>query len=223
MPISLSSNSSDLFVCFDNNVIEPSLTINILGINISHDLSWKQHISCLAKSASQKLGILYRCKHYFNSQQLLKLYISMIRPSLEYCSHIWGSSSSVYLLDRVESKAFRLINDPSLTSSLDSLSLSRKVSALSLFYRYYHSHCSSELVRCVPRSLPRPRVTRQSSSAHEFSVHLENNRINRASDCFFPSTSILWNGLPSHVFPLSYNLPIFKRQVYKYLRNRGLS
>ena len=146
----------------------------------------------------------------------------MIRPFLEYCSHVWGSSSSVYLLDRVESKALRLIDDPLLTSSLDSLSLRRKVSALSLFYRYYNGHCSRELVGCVPRPLLRPRMTRQSTSAHEFSVQLENNRINRASDCFFPSTSLLWNGLPSHVFPPSYNLSAFKRQVCKHLRNRGL-
>ena len=198
-----------------------SPSVNILGINISHDLSWKQHISNLAKSASQKLGILYKCKSHFNSHQLLKLYVSMIRPSLEYCSHIWGSSPSISLLDRVESKAFRLINDPSLTSSLDSLSLRRKVAALSLFYRYYHSHCSDELAGCVPGPLLRPRLTRQSTSAHGFSVQLENHRINRASDCFFPSTSILWNGLPSHVFPLSYDLSAFKRQVCIYYRSHG--
>ena len=142
MPISLSSNSSNLFVCFDGNVIEPSLSINIFGINISHNLSWKQHMSSLAKSASQKLEILFRCKNDLISKQLLKLYVSMIRPSLEYCSHVWGSSSSVYMLDRVESKALCLTNDPSLTSSLDPLSLRCKVAALSLFYRYFHNHCS---------------------------------------------------------------------------------
>ena len=59
----LSSKSYSSFVCFDDNAIEPS-TINILGINISHFLSWKQHITFLGKSASRKLGNLYKCKNY---------------------------------------------------------------------------------------------------------------------------------------------------------------
>ena len=37
-----------------------------------------------------------------------------------------------------------------------------------------------------------------------------NARINRFSDGFFPSTSRLWNSLPSAVFPASFNLPSFK-------------
>ena len=66
-----------------------------------------------------QLGVLFRCKQYFNSAQLLKLYTGFIRPCLEYCSHIWGSSPYTSLIDRVESKAIRLIGDPSLTSTLD--------------------------------------------------------------------------------------------------------
>ena len=80
-------------------------------------------------------GFLFRCKHYFHSGQLLKLYTGFIRPCLEYCSHIWGSSPYISLLGRVESKAIRLIGDPSLTSTLDPLSLRRKVASPSLFYR----------------------------------------------------------------------------------------
>ena len=40
----------------------------------------------------------------------------------------------------------------------------------------------------------------------------------RFNDGFFPSSSLLWNSLPSPVFPASFNLPSFKRQVYHYLR-----
>ena len=47
-----------------------------------------------------------------------------------------------------------------------------------------------------------------------------NARINRFSDGFFPSTSHLWNSLPSAVFPASFNLPSFKRQVYHHLRDQ---
>ena len=111
----------------------------------------------------------------------------------------WGSSPYTSLLDRIESKAIRLIGDPSLTSTLDPLSLRRKVASLSLFYRYYFGHCSDELAACIPPPMARPRSTRQATFAHNYCVELSNARINRFSDGFFPSTSHLWNSLPSSV------------------------
>ena len=146
-------------------------------------MSWKAHTDQIAKSASRKLGVLFRCRRYFSSDQLLKLYIGLIRPCLEYCSHIWGGSNYASVLDRVESKAIRLINNKNLTDPLDPLSLRRKVVSLSLFYRYYFSHCSSEISDRVPQPLPRPRCTRQAVASHRYSVELCNPRIERHSNC----------------------------------------
>ena len=157
------------------------------------------------------MRVLFRCKQHFNSAQLFKLYTSFIHPCLEYCCHIWGSSPYTSFLDRVESKAISLIGDPSLTSTLDPLSLGRKVVSLSLFYRYYFGHCSDKLATCVPSPMARSRSTRQASFAHNYCVELSNARINRFSDGFFPSTSHLWNSLHSFVFLASFNFPSFKR------------
>ena len=55
---------------------------------------------------------------FFRSISLLKLYIDLIRPCVEYCSHIWGGTSSACLLDRVELKAFYLISNKDLTDPL---------------------------------------------------------------------------------------------------------
>ena len=137
------------------------------------------------------MGVLFRCKQYFNSAQLFKLCTGFIRPCLEYCFHIWGSSPYTSPLDRVESKAIRLICDPSLTSTLDLMSLCCKFASLSLFYRYYFGQCSDELAACIPPPMARPLSTRQASFAHNCCVELSNARINRFSDGFFPSTSRL--------------------------------
>ena len=219
MAISLSSTPSDVSLSFENNEITPLESINILGIQVASNLSWRDHITNIAKSASKKLGVLFRFREYFSASQLLKIYVGLIRPCLEYCSHIWGASPYTYLLDRVESKAIRLIGDASVTSSLDSLSLRRKVASLSLFYKYYFGHCSVELAGCVPPPLARPRGTRQAASAHRYSVEIRNPRVDRFSDCFFHSASVLWNSLPDSVFPNSYNLSTFKRQIYRHLRD----
>merc|ERR1712002_914720 len=104
------------------------------------------------------------------------------------------------------------------TSSLDSLSLRRKVASLSLFYRYYFGRCSLQLASCIPPPLERPRNTRQSANAHRSSVSIANSRVDSFDNCFFPSTSKLWNSLHKSVFPNSYNLSSFKRHVYHHLR-----
>merc|ERR1711984_31769 len=132
--ISLSTFSQNFNINFNDSTIANSNSLNILGLNINSKLSWKPHINQLAKAASQKLGILYRCRPFFTCEQLPRIYKGLIRPCLEYCSHVWGGSSSTYLLDRVESKAFRLINAPHLTSQLPSLKLRRGVASLSLSF-----------------------------------------------------------------------------------------
>ena len=102
-------------------------------INTSSNLTWKPRIPSIAKHTSQKLGFLSRARSYFSPSLLLTIYKSQIRPSLEYCSHVWGSApkSALHLLDKVQSKAIRLINNPHLTISLQSLSHRRLVADLS--------------------------------------------------------------------------------------------
>jgi len=218
LPISLSILPTIPEIQFENAIIQPSNSIDMLGLTISSNLSWQPHIHNLARSASQKLGMLYRCRSYFTPEQLLRLYKGFIRPRLEYCSHVWGGSSSTHLLDRVESKAFRLIQSPTITSNLPSLSLRRNVASLSLFYRYYFGRCSRELLECLPPTKVWPRHSRLAASSHQFCVEVGNSRIVRSGASFFPSTAKLWNSIPASVFPSSYNLSSFKSRIYKYLR-----
>ena len=95
--------------------------------------------------------------------------------------------------------------------SLVSVSLLRR--GVSPCVRFRQSPCG---VAVVPPILP---YTGPGWSP-SICVELSNARINRFSDGFFPSTSHLWNTLPSAVFPVSFNLPSFKRQVYHHLRDQ---
>lgn len=49
-----------------------------------------------------------------------------------------GESVHTVLFDRIEFRAFCLVNSPTLTNSIKSLSSSRTVTSLSLSYRYYN-------------------------------------------------------------------------------------
>ena len=112
------------------------------------------------KKKKKKWGVLFRRKQYLNSAQLLKLYTGFIRPCLEYCSHIWGSSPYTSLLDRAESKAIRLNDDPSLTSTLDSPSLHCKVAYVSLSTAITLVTALKKLAACISPPMALPRSTR---------------------------------------------------------------
>ena len=218
--LSTRQNLPDNYPLFFNDTqLSPSSTMNILGLSFTKNLNWKSHISSLAKTASRKLGVLWRLRPFFSPSQLLALYRGLIRPCMEYVSHVWGGSTHTALLNRVESKAFRLINSSPLTDCLQSLNHRRNVASLALFYRYFHAHCSSELANCMPPPLPRPRCTRLSTHSHPYSVHLPNARVNQYLYSFIPFTGKLWNSLPVSIFPLSYDLNLFKRRVTRHLPN----
>jgi hypothetical protein len=200
-------------IFFENTQLKPSPLLNILGVSFSRDLSWKDHIISLSKSASKRLGVLRRLQNFFTPPQLLALYRGVVRPCMEYASHVWGGSTHTARLEKVESKAFRLIHSPPLTDSLQSLSARRTVASLSLYYRYYNGHCSSELSSRMPPSLRRARTTRLSTQSHPFSVQLSDPRLNRYSLSYMYTTGKVWNTLPSSIFPPSYDLHTFKRRV----------
>ncbi len=138
--LSTRQNLPDVYpLAFNNTQINPSPSLNILGVSFLSNHSRKTHIRSLAKTDSMKLGVLYRLRGFFSTTQLLALYRGLTRPRMEYSSHVcvWGvgGSPSTSLLDRVESKAFRLINSRPLTNSLQPLFLHRNVASLYLFYR----------------------------------------------------------------------------------------
>ena len=197
--------------------ISASLSRNLIFLFHLINLTWKTHIHSLAKHASQKLGFLPRARGFFSSSHLLTIYKSQILPSLEYCSHVWGGApkSTLCLLNKVQSKAIRLINNPNLTKSLQPLSHHRLVGDLSIYYRYFHGHCSQEIRDIIPVPLRRVRTTRSSTHSHPFQVSLPNPRTLSHKSSFVPRTCNLWNVLPFSCFPESYNLPSFKSKINK--------
>ena len=204
-------------VFMNGDELDTSASFTQLGLPLSSNLTWKTHIHSLAKHASQKLGFLARARGFFSSSHLLSIYKSEVRPSLEYCSNVWGGApkSTLCLLDKVQSKAIRLINNPNLTKSLQPLSHRHLVGDVSIYYRYFNGHCSQEFRDIIPVPLRRVRTTGSSTHSHPFQVSLPNPRTLSHKSSLIPRTCNLWNVLPSSCFPESYNLPSFKSNVNK--------
>nr|CAH7751157.1 unnamed protein product [Callosobruchus chinensis] len=93
-----------------------------------HPGSTEEHLSSIPTTAGKKLRTR-KSRKYVSPSNLLTLYKAQIRPSLEYCSHIWGAAAptTLSILDSVQRRAIRLIGDQALTCHLQPLSHRRGV------------------------------------------------------------------------------------------------
>nr|CAH7756014.1 unnamed protein product [Callosobruchus chinensis] len=174
---------------------------------------WHEHGSSIATAAGKKLGYLFRARKYFSPSNPRTLYKAQIRPSQEYCSHIWGDAAptTLSILGAVQRRAIRLIGDPALTCHLQPLSHRHAVGDLSLFYRYSNGFCEKLSAMIPPLSKP-ARCTRGTSS-HPKAVVLHTSRTERYDCTFILRVSRVWSGLPGDVLVKPTSVGLFKSRV----------
>ena len=67
-----------------------------LGVTFSDTLGWTSHVDTIVRAASAKVGFLCRLRKRLNPLIMRQLYITCIRPSLEYASIAWGGLTIRY-------------------------------------------------------------------------------------------------------------------------------
>ena len=84
-----------------------------LGVLISSDMTWKDHIIMVVAKASKMLGFLKRnCTGLVNREALLRLYHSLVRSHVCFCSQVWAPQSTVntlFLVEGIQRRASRFI------------------------------------------------------------------------------------------------------------------
>ena len=88
---------------FQSSHVSPSKSIGILGVHISNEVKFRDHLEGKAKLTSKKLGVLNRAKRNFQPQHRLLPYKAQVHPHMEYCSHLWAGAPQYQLLplDRI--------------------------------------------------------------------------------------------------------------------------
>ena len=90
-------------VVIDGNTIERVTQAKVLGVTISADLSWNAHVDAIVCKARKRVFIIYQLKRAGISQSdLLRIYVSVIRPVMEYACQVWHTSLPDYLSDNIE-------------------------------------------------------------------------------------------------------------------------
>ena len=105
------SSSAPLYLC--GSELEEVKLFKYLGVLLTNNLSWSNHISELCSKARKILGLLYR-QFYNNANPaiLKQLYISLVRPHLEYAAQVWDPylQGDIDKLEAVQRFALKLIS-----------------------------------------------------------------------------------------------------------------
>ena len=75
----------------------------LLGVTISQDLTWNKHVDNIVKKSGKRLYMLYQLKRAGITQKdLFSVYVSVVRPVLEYACPVWHTNLPQYLSDNIE-------------------------------------------------------------------------------------------------------------------------
>ena len=178
MLITRSRNPLPTYLTVDGTPLEVVHSATYLGVHISSDLTWGQHISNTCKKAKQHLGLLHQKFHQASPQVRSKLYSSVILPRLEYCSSVWDPHQAKYIsmLESVQKYGCRVISKewnsiyPTLLTRLrmPTLQSRRKQQKLIMCYKILTNTSSIPASHFIPHPLPSPLSPPQQNTFHSF-------------------------------------------------------
>ena len=85
-----------------------------LGILISSDFTWTNHLEYMAGKINQRLGLLRRIKHLLLFRVRILFYKSLLITLFEYVDLVWGDKYNVTLMSSLQVlqyKAAKIILD----------------------------------------------------------------------------------------------------------------
>ena len=82
-----------------------------LGIFLSNDGTWHEHINYITSKAWQKIYVMRKLKFLLDRESLNRIYISFIRPTLEYADIVWNNCTQYEInqIEKVQQEAARIV------------------------------------------------------------------------------------------------------------------
>ena len=176
-----------------------------LGVTISQDLSWNNHISQVCSKANKTLGFVRRNLKINSPAIKAQAYKALVRPQMEYAATVWDpyTQKNKHQLEMVQRRAARWTlnrfhNTSSVTEMLGhlnwpTLETRRSEAKLVMLYKMVHNLVAVDITQYTTPVL---RPTRHSHPHSYIQIHARNEAYRMS---FFPQTIVLWNLLPAKV------------------------
>ena len=108
---------------FEMTMLTPSFSHKHLGVTFSNDYKWKSHINNIITSPSKLIGIMRNIKFKIRRKALNQIYISYLRPLLEYASSVWDNCNNFEKdkLENIQLEAARIVTGSTRSTSLNNI------------------------------------------------------------------------------------------------------
>jgi hypothetical protein len=182
--------------------LEHVSTAKYLGVTLSHDLRWNQHITNITNKANRTLGFLRRNLQINHPQLKTTAYNSLVRPSVEYATTVWDpyTKDNIRKVEMVQRRAARFTlnryrNRSSVSDMIEelgwqSLEVRREHQRLMMLYKIRNG-----LVAVDGKQYLNP-VYRQTRHSHSQAYIIPQSSADYHRFSFFPRTVRQWNALP---------------------------
>ena len=210
---------------FDNCPVKYVEDHKHLGLTLSSDGKWHKHIDSLTTSASKVLGIMRKLKFKVSRKTLNQIYISFLRPKIEYASVVWDGCSQYEKdsLDKIQNEAARIVTG--LTRSVSLINLHKEIGWLSLsdrrdyqklvlFYKIHNDMAPDFLKALCP---PLTHETTDYNLRRSDDYYVMTRRTEIFSKSLIPSAINLWNRLASdtrNITSLNHFKATLRKSIY---------
>ena len=207
-------------LCMLNQVIQETNTHKHLGVHLSNDCSWHNHIDSIKTKAWGRINIMRKLKFILDRKSLEVIYKLFIRPILEYCDVLFSNCTfqESKELESIQIEAARIATGSTKLVSLNNLRIEigweslderRNKHQLILMYNILHNQAPAYLHSVLP-------------DTHEHNYHLRNAHAIPSFLCrttlyynsLFPRVIRQWNDLPINI-QTAPSLQTFKRLLDK--------
>ena len=187
-----------------------------LGLLLNSTLTWRDQVDTICSKAAQRIGLLYRLRRRLSKLALRSVYLTAVRPILEYAQLAWSGLSATdnRKLERLQRRAARLITGERLgeqsrgniehdlllsRAGLSTLSSRRRVALCMLAFDLVHCrlppHCTHFFQTWCPTKPERSNSLRPNTS-NLIRLPKPNTSLIPRSPMY--SAISLWNSLPNN-------------------------
>ena len=197
-----------------------------LGLYFSNDCSWHQHIDYIKQKAWFRIHIMRKLKFKLDRKSLETIYLTFIRPLLEYGDVIWDNCTQYEKneLDKIQNEAARITTGTTKLVSLDNLYKEvgwqtlhrrRQDHKITLFYKMFNQLTPVYLSFLIPQQV---NAISHHNLRNSNDIHTIRSNTSLYHNSFLPSTLRQWNSLPVEVRQLN-TLSSFKTFLKKDLQS----
>ena len=189
----------------NNSPLEAVDSVKYLGVTITSDLKWTQHINNTVNKANNVLAFLRRNLRIKSSDLKATAYKTLVRPIVEYASSVWDPATKnlTQKVEMVQRRAARYTlnryhNTSSVTNMLEELAWTtleeRRVNdRLTMMYKIHNNLAPLSKQAYITQ------VTQSTRATHPHSYQMPYSRTETHRQSFFPRTIKNWNSLPTDI------------------------